>query len=84
LTNSTGGVSAAKKIGRILAERAEESGILQVFVDDQYKEDNSTKVLLIELDSYLQSPTLFGFSIKTKINFMLKFLGEGILRLSRK
>lgn len=44
--NSSGGVNAAISLGQILALRALESGIIQVFVDDS-EEDNSLKVCLI-------------------------------------
>jgi ribosomal protein L18 len=46
LLNSSGGVNAAISLGQILALRALESGIIQVFVDDS-EEDNSLKVCLI-------------------------------------
>lgn len=42
--DSMTGVSAATGLGQVLATRALESGILQVFVPNEYKSDKSAKV----------------------------------------
>ena len=45
--NSSSSVNAALALGHVLAMRALESGITQVFVCDEYKSDKSSKVCFV-------------------------------------